>query len=259
MKKKRLELPIATIGLALLSIAFYFVLSGGSSYVTPLSKLYPLGVSGYNLIGAITYTFIHIGLKHLIGNIIALAAFGWILEEKIKGSHVLGLFITCGVFGGIAYALLNPNVWVVGGSTAIAGLLAASTLANTKKALIVFVAVMLLVPNVILPAVDGVMDSFEEDKLTDAAQAKLEMMDLEALIASGNYTNQTLDEQALWEDYYRAALEARRSQAEGRNTESTTPASLQIHFIGGLFALLFLWIFDRKVLKEFWGKLNALI
>ena len=259
MKKKDVELPIATIALVILSAIFYFVLSGGSTYVTPLSKLYPLGVSGRNLFGSITYSFVHIGLKHLIGNVIALAGFGLLLEEKVDKSRVLGIFMVSGVLGGLAYSLLNPNVWVVGGSTAIAGLLAASMVANTKKSLIVFVGVMLLVPNVIMPVVDGALDSLEEGKLIDAAGTKLGISQLEGMIEKGNYTNETLAEKALLEEQFRALLESRRSLSEGRDTEDSTPASLQIHLIGGFFALAFLWVFDRRVLKDFWRRVRVFV
>ena len=73
-KKRRLKLPVATLVLTGALILFYFLVSGGSSYVTPLSKMYPLGVSQNNMIGSFTYTFSHIGLKHLLGDLVALLA-----------------------------------------------------------------------------------------------------------------------------------------------------------------------------------------
>lgn len=243
--------PWATAALVALIAAFYFALSGGSSYVTPLSRLYPLGVSGYNLIGAITYAFVHIGLKHLIGNMIALAAFGAILEQRLRGTHVIAMFVVAGLASGLAYALMHPDIWVVGASAGIAGLLAASFVADTNRALVALVAVMVLVPNVVLPATDIALDSAERAKLLDAARAQLELSRIGELIAQGNYTNETLEQQAQLQREYEGAVGSRQSLAEGRGTEAATPASLEIHAIGAAVALAFLWVFDRSAFTQF--------
>ena len=243
--------PIATAALLALIAAFYFALSGGSSYVTPLSRLYPLGVSGYNLVGAVTYTFVHIGLKHLIGNLMALAVFGAIAEQRLRGTHVVAMFIVAGLVSGLAYALMHPDIWVVGASAAIASLLAASAVVDTKRALIALVAVMVLVPNVVLPLADAALDSVERDKLLDAARAQLELSRIGELISQGNYTNETLEQQARLQQEYEGAVGSRQSLAEGRGTEAATPASLEIHACGGIIALAFMWVFDRKVFVEF--------
>lgn len=259
MKKNKLKFPIATIVLALLLIVFYFVISGGASYVTPLSKMYPLGVSGYNFLGAFTYTFMHIGIKHLLGNWVAFVVFGVILEQVMDRNHVLALFMASGVLGGVGYALLHPEVWVIGASAAVAGVLVAGFVADPKKTAIAFVTVMFLVPNLILPAADIALDELERQKIIAAAQAKLNIHELDELIASGNYSNETLLQKEEYEQDYLTSLGSRLSLEEGRDTEAATPASFEIHMIGGFVALMFMYFFDKKIMKRFWRKMRGFV
>lgn len=256
--KKRIRLPIATIAISALLVLFYFIVSGGSAYVVPLSRIYPLGVSGYNLLGAFTYLFMHIGVKHLLGNLIAFIVFGAILEQDISKTHVLGIFLASGVLGGIGYALLNPAVWVVGASAAIAGILVAAAIAEPKNTLIALLLVLYFVPNVILPATDGVLNHIEGDRLVAAAKAKMGIMELENK-TGGNYSDAALRERALLEERYRRAIGSRETMESGRKTEAATPASFEIHAIGGLVAVAFMFLFDKKIVEGVWRRISGAI
>ena len=257
--KRKIRLPVATLSISALLVAFYFVVSGGSSYVAPLSRIYPLGVSGYNLLGAFTYLFMHIGIKHLLGNLIAFLVFGSILEQDIRRSHVIGIFLASGVLGGLGYAVLNPAVWVVGASAAIAGILVAAAVAEPKNSLIAFLLVMYFVPAVILPATDGVLNQLEENKLMAAAKTKIGLVELENRIDGGNYTNKTLSEKLALEEEYNRELAAKNTMSSGRKTEAATPASFEIHAIGGLVAILFMFLFDREIMERLWGGICAAV
>jgi len=256
--KKGIKLPVATITLSALLVFFYFVVSGGSAYVAPLSKIYPLGVSGYNIVGAFTYLFMHIGIKHLLGNLIAFIVFGAIAEQKISKTHIVGIFLASGVLGGVGYALLNPTVWVVGASAAIAGILVAAAIAEPKNALIALLLVMYFVPNVILPATDGALNQMEKNKLIAAAKAKMGLTQLENEMG-GNYTSEALVEKMALEEQYNMEVASRQTLSSGRKTEAATPASFEIHAIGGLVAAAFVFLFDRRIVEEFWRKVHATI
>ncbi len=256
--KKRAKLPIATLSLSALLVLFYFVVSGWSAYVVPLSRIYPLGVSGYNLLGSFTYLFMHIGVKHLIGNLIALLVFGFILEQDIRGSHVIGIFIASGVLGGIGYALLNPAVWVIGASAGIAGILVAAAMAEPRNTFIALLLVLYFVPNVILPATDSALNYMEENKIIAAAKAKAGLTELESE-SGGNYGSKALSQKMLLEKKYEQAVSSQRALTTGRKTEAATPASFEIHAIGGLVAIAFMLLYDREVVNRLWGKAYAAI
>ncbi|MCK4327281.1 MAG: rhomboid family intramembrane serine protease [Candidatus Diapherotrites archaeon] len=258
-KKGRFKFPVATLALAAGLVLFYFMVSGGSTYVTPLSRMYPLGVSYGNLVGSLTYTFSHIGVKHLLGNLVALLAFGAILEQRVDKWHVAGVFLISGVFAGFAYVLIHTDVWVIGASAAIAGLIAAGTVASTKKTLVALAAVLLLVPNVILPASDMALDALEGMRVEQAEEAQEKIVGLEERIEMGNYTPQTVEQKQKAEQQYSVATESKQALEEGRETEAVTPASLEIHLLGGLFAMMFMWAFDREVVKGFWRRFSAIV
>lgn len=258
-KKEKFKLPVATLVLSGTLVLFYFLVSGGSTYITPLSKMYPLGVSFSNLIGAFTYTFSHIGVKHLLGNLMALLAFGAIVEQKIENWHVAGVFLISGVFAGISYALIHPDVWVIGASAAVAGLLAVGTVTSTKKTLVAFAAVILLVPNVILPTSDIALDALEGWRTGQAEEAQVQMTQLEQQIQAGNYTQETVEQKDEAEQDYSKATQSVESLEEGRETEAATPASFEIHMLGGFFALAFLWAFDRDQITAFWRRFVGIV
>ncbi|MFC2175183.1 rhomboid family intramembrane serine protease [archaeon] len=260
MKKKiKFKTPVATLVLAALLVLFYFVVSGGSTYVTPLSRMYPLGVSNANMIGSLTYTFSHIGVKHLLGNLMALLVFGTILEQKLDKWHVTGIFLVSGVFAGAVYTVIHPEVWVVGASAAIAGLLAAGTVTSTKKTIAAFAAVILLVPNVILPTSDIALDTLEKFRAGQAEEAQVKVEELTQEIEAGEYTPETVEQREAAAQKQSKATQSVQSLEQGRETEATTPASFEIHMLGGLFALAFLWAFDRGAVNGFWRRFLAII
>ncbi len=256
---KKIQIPIATIIFSFVLVLFYFLISGGRTYITPLSIMYPLGVSSGNLIGSFTYTFTHIGVKHLLGNLVALFVFGTIIEQIIDRWHAAGVFLVSGIFGGAVYALIHPDIWVIGASTSIAGLLAVGSVLDPKKTAISFVLVMFLVPNVILPGTDVALDALEDYRLKQAAAAEGKLGDLDKQIKLGNFTKETIEQKGMEQQKRDLAIKSKESLEEGRGTEAATPASLEIHLLGAFFALAFLWSFDRDLLKKQWRRLLAII
>lgn len=75
----------------------------------------------------VSHIGLHAGLPHLVFNMMALAQLGRelgpVFGPKPRGALVfLGLFLVCGVVGGVAFVLINPTGAAVGASGAICGL-----------------------------------------------------------------------------------------------------------------------------------------
>lgn len=73
-----------------------------------------------------THMGLHAGLPHLVFNMMALAQLGReiapLFGTRLRGSLVfLGLFVVCGLAGGVAFVLINPTGVAVGASGAICG------------------------------------------------------------------------------------------------------------------------------------------
>ena len=75
----------------------------------------------------ITYTFVHGGWMHLIGNMLFLWVFGDNVEDAMGHGRFLGFYMVAGSAGALAHAASAPysGVPLVGASGAIAGVVAA--------------------------------------------------------------------------------------------------------------------------------------
>jgi membrane associated rhomboid family serine protease/Zn-finger nucleic acid-binding protein len=82
---------------------------------------------GQGVFTVVTYMFLHGGIGHLAGNAWFLWTFGDNVEDRIGRGRFLSLYVTSGVVGAVAHALLTatPAVPLVGASGAIAGLMGA--------------------------------------------------------------------------------------------------------------------------------------
>lgn len=83
-----------------------------------------LGLEVWRLIG---FQFLHGGMAHLLFNMLGLFFFGPLVERYLGGKRYLAFYLLCGIFGALAYLLLNLGGIVVegvaGGEVAIPGLL----------------------------------------------------------------------------------------------------------------------------------------
>ncbi len=75
----------------------------------------------------VTYQFVHGGWLHLIGNMAFLWVFGDNVEDAMGHMRFLAFYLLCGVAGGLAHGLFDPQsaVPLVGASGAVAGIVAA--------------------------------------------------------------------------------------------------------------------------------------
>jgi membrane associated rhomboid family serine protease len=75
----------------------------------------------------VTYSFIHVGWLHILGNMAFLWVFGDDVEDALGHVRFLLFYLLCGVAGALAHFASNPSssVPLLGASGAIAGVVAA--------------------------------------------------------------------------------------------------------------------------------------
>lgn len=251
---KKIKPPYATLFIATVLVAAYFFLSGGQPYIHPIESIDSLGVSSQNILGAVPYSFVHIGLKHLIGNVVVLLFIGTVLEQRIKPKHALGIYLATGILAGIGNAIIHPDTWAVGASAAVTGLVTAAYVVDIKKASIALVAGMVLVALVLFPATDFTLNAMQETKaagiavqVEKMAGITTELSVLEQKVLAGTATGEevmrqqalSVESEARQQQIQKDALE-KEGVDEGRHVETITPVSTHIHILGILVALAYL-------------------
>ena len=68
----------------------------------------------------VTYMFIHGGLGHIFGNMIALYFFGPRVEERLGSQHFFVLYMLSGISGALL-SFMTPNAYILGASGAVFG------------------------------------------------------------------------------------------------------------------------------------------
>jgi len=93
------------------------------------SGLIPEEFAQFQVLGLVTYMFVHGGAMHLIGNMVMLYAFGPAIEYGLGRLTMLGFYGFFGLAGGVAHAAAawGSEIPLIGASGAIAGLLGAYT------------------------------------------------------------------------------------------------------------------------------------
>lgn len=55
----------------------------------------------------VTFQFLHANLAHVVFNMLGLLVFGPLVEQHLGSRRYLALYLTCGIFGGLSYLVLN--------------------------------------------------------------------------------------------------------------------------------------------------------
>ncbi len=91
----------------------------GYQFVSPLRKwlqfttaqalinITPQGVSGFEFWRFIGFQFLHVGVMHLVLNMVGLWVFGPLVEERLGARRYLAFYLFCGMMGAFLYLLLN--------------------------------------------------------------------------------------------------------------------------------------------------------
>ena len=105
------------------------------------------------VLSALTSTFLHGGLLHLLGNMLFLFIFGNNVEDRLGRFRFTGFYLLCGYTATYGYAFTQPDseAPLVGASGAIAGVLGAYLWLYPRARVISLVPVLFFLP-VPLPA-----------------------------------------------------------------------------------------------------------
>lgn len=125
-----------------ISIVYDLVLQSGASYRSDVFNWFALPANPENLLyrpwTLITYMFMHDGVFHLLGNLLWLWAFGFILQDLAGNKKIFPVFIYGGLAGGLIFLLsfnlipaLVPMVPVSTLEGASAGVMAIAIAATT--------------------------------------------------------------------------------------------------------------------------------
>ncbi|MCD6522626.1 MAG: rhomboid family intramembrane serine protease [Candidatus Diapherotrites archaeon] len=273
MKKRRI--PYSTLGIFVFTFLVYFILSGGQPYIHPISQLDPFGVSGKNLLASFTYIFIHIGFKHVLGNMLVFLFLGMLLERRIGSKHVLGVYLSSGILAGFLYALIKQHVWVIGASAAISGIILACFLVDFKKAVVILISTMIAIPVFVFPLTDRFLDMMQEEKREKVLRLAEQHEQLQKEIAQIEKQKQNATEEQKKEiekeeikimyminktvEEQQREVKKEITLSKGRQTEAITPVSFEIHIIGALTSAIYLWFFKREVYTKIMRGLRGIV
>ncbi|MBV8714174.1 MAG: rhomboid family intramembrane serine protease [Chloroflexi bacterium] len=123
---------MVTLALVVLNVAVFLVeLSQGSDIDAFVGRwgLVPADVheGPAAAVTLFTSTFIHTGWFHLGANMVYLVVFGRPVEQRIRATRFVALYVVSGLVGSLAYLVAQPTSQApaVGASGAIAGVIAA--------------------------------------------------------------------------------------------------------------------------------------
>ncbi len=95
---------------------------------TPLERVFGLsrqGMASGMFWQVVTYSFLHGGFWHLLGNMLGLYFFGTEIEQRLGSQRFLLLYLGCGALGGLGWLLLSAGAGAVciGASASVFGVL----------------------------------------------------------------------------------------------------------------------------------------
>lgn len=241
-----MRIPKAAVVLCFLVLVGYCLLSGFNYYLSE-DQLRNAALSASFLpLGLLTHFFAHVGLLHLVGNLVPLVIFAAICESRLKAREVLALFFFSGVLAASIFSLLQPGLLLVGASTGISGLIGAAIVMRPKLALFGVVA-SLVVVSVAFPIITSSVAT-QNNQLALEAQTLSEKV--EHLIANNEF------EAALALNSSFAAVSQRHALlSEGIARDAATPSNYLVHIFGGLFGVLFVFIVAKNQMRK--GVLEA--
>lgn len=230
-----------TLLLALAVVFPYYLLSHGTFYLADeeLDTLsFGTKASPENYF---THLFTHVGLQHLIANLLPLLLFGLVFEAVAGGAHLLAVFLLSGILSSLVFTFFNPLVVLVGASTGVSGLMVAATVLKPKKGLVLLVATFVLLS--LSPVLVAAYNDFQIHKLAEEKSALAG--EIESLVEQ-NETQAVLDKERALEE-----VETRLVQTTtGIARERETPTDLLIHLLGATFGGVYVFVFLRKKLDS---------
>lgn len=238
--------PLGTLVLGVSLVVAYLLLTRGTAYI-PDSLLYRYSLSLSVPYTLLTHLFVHVGLFHLVGNLVPLVLFALVLETAVVWYDVVFLFLFSGMLASLLFAFANPFITLVGASAGISGVLSAALVVKPKQTMVLLVALPLLLNFGLVPALTAANDQYQAglEAQHQAVQTSLQA----ALNASAHNKSPELAAQvvALNASAQEAAQKVQTTQS-GKAREASTPTDLLVHVYGVLAGLLYLYLFRRPAL-----------
>lgn len=104
-----------------------FAVTKGNLDVTGEFGLSGDTVSRWQFYRTVSYMFVHSNIFHLIGNMIALAVIGTVIEKEVGAAKFMLIYLVSGILGGAFSTIFyTPDTFTVGASAAISGLIGAN-------------------------------------------------------------------------------------------------------------------------------------
>ncbi len=231
-----MRFPWATLLLTVAILAPYFAQSQGTLYL-PDEAIAGNAFAFEQAHALLTHMFYHVGVYHLIGNLLPLVLFVFLLEQILSPLDSLAIFFFSGAFASIIFSLANPSSFLVGASAGLSGVMAAATMLNPSRAVPLLLLAPLLAYLIFFPAVTH-LNRLQADALQSQAAELVEQAE-------------ALEEQGLAGEAAekRMELEAIQQKAgvveQGQVREHSTQTDLFVHAYGALFAAAYLLLFKK--------------
>jgi membrane associated rhomboid family serine protease len=236
------KMPWGAICLSLAVLIAYFALSYNTPYIADAS-LRQLALNSGNPLSIITHLFIHVGIFHLIGNLIPLFLFGLALEGAVLSIDVVLIFLISGMGASLLFALVNPLTPLIGASGGISGVLCAVMLLKPRHALALLIATPLLISFVIFPAVDLGGRFYEQELAAKNVELKQELN----VAVAQNKTPQAIRQ--INQTLQKTETQIEITQ-EGKQREAATPTDFLVHVYGAVLGGFYVFFFKRRELRK---------
>ncbi|MEK6843214.1 MAG: rhomboid family intramembrane serine protease [Candidatus Micrarchaeota archaeon] len=234
--------PFGTIFLAVIILVAYWLLAADTPYITD-ENLGDFALTPNHPLSIISHLFIHVGIFHLIGNLLALLFFGLAIEAVLLSADVILIFLLAGTGASLLFAISNPGIPLIGASGGISGIISAAILLRPKISIGLLLLTPLLISFIFYPAADYASNAyskqlesqkivFEEDLQTAVEQNK-PIEEISKLNQTIQITNEKID-----------------ITFGGKEREAQTPTDFFVHAYGAIFGGVYLYLFKRKLLKR---------
>lgn len=240
------KIPYATIALSISMIMIYWMLSADTPYITD-ENLGDFALSSNNPLSFLSHLFIHVGIFHLIGNILPLILFGLVLESAIISIDVLIIFLLAGTISSFLFSLMNPGIPLIGASAGISGILAAVMLVKPKAALALLIATPLLISLAFFPAANFISHYYEENMVEKKVV-------LETQLERAIKTNQSVQVISQINKTIQKTDEKIEVTFSGRVREEATPTDFLVHVYGAIIGGFYIYFLRRQKLKDAEGE-----
>ncbi len=109
---------------------------------------------GNALFAFVSFTFLHSGFWHLLGNMWSLYIFGDNVEDRLGPIRYLAFYLLCGVASGVSHLFSNlqSDIPIIGASGAIAGVMGAYFILHPKSRILTLIPIFFIPYFIEIPA-----------------------------------------------------------------------------------------------------------